>query len=131
MKKEVLALAGFSLAALVASCSGPEKSRHAYGAADGSASVRSGDDDNGDDEQDIALDAIPASVSAAALARLPGLVITAAETETEDGVLVYSLEGTVDGERHEIEVSAAGTVLEVETGADDEDDDDDDDQDDD
>ncbi len=131
MKKEVLALAGFSLAALVASCSGPEKSRHAYGAADGSASVRSGDDDDddGDDDQDIALDAIPASVRAAALARLPGLVITAAETETEDGVLVYSLEGTVDGERHEIEVSAAGTVLEVETGADDEDDDDDQDDD--
>ncbi len=126
MKMNNQAISAAVVLALAAACTGPESSRRAYAPANGNASVPCAAED-GDEE--IALDAIPAGVRAAALARLPGFVITGAERETEDGVLLYSLAGTVNGERHEIEVSATGAVLEVETGTDDEDDEDDEDDD--
>ena len=57
---------------------------------------------------------IPQNVKDAALAAAPGLVIEEAELE-EDGT-VYCVHGTVDGVFTEVEVTAAGEVLEVETG---------------
>lgn len=132
MKTQSLTLLAATLAALVAACTGTEDSSHrAYASGDPASAVRPAAADD-DDEQAIALDAVPPAVRAAALARLPGFVLVSAETETEHGRLVYSLEGTVAGERHEIELTADGQVLEVETGADDDDHDgDDDDHDDD
>ncbi len=76
---------------------------------------------------EIPLDQVPANIKKAAQAALPGLVLEEAERETEDGTVVYSLEGTADGEEYEVEVSAAGKVLEVERDDDDDDDDPDDD----
>ncbi|HET6202919.1 MAG TPA: PepSY domain-containing protein [Planctomycetota bacterium] len=78
-------------------------------------------DDDGDD-QEIALADVPANVKEAAIGAVPGLVLTEAEIEVEDGVTVYSLEGTADGKEYEVEVASDGRVLEVEA-EDDEDDD--------
>ncbi len=66
----------------------------------------------------ISAEEIPEHVRDAALEAAPGLVIT--EAEKEDGV--YCVHGTVDGVFTEVEVTAAGEVLEVETGEDDDDD---------
>ncbi len=85
------------------------------------------DADSDDGEEKIPLDQVPADVKNAAQAALPGLVLEEAERETEDGTVVYSLEGRADGEEYEFEVSAAGKVLEVERDDDDDDDDPDDD----
>ena len=80
------------------------------------------DDDDGEEgeeeEQAIALDQVPADVLAAARAALPGAVFTSAEVETEDGQLVYCLEGHLDAEAVEVEVAADGRVLEIERGED-------------
>ncbi len=75
---------------------------------------------------EIHLDQVPANIKKAAQAALPGLVLEEAERETEDGTVVYSLEGSADGEEYEVEVSAVGKVLEVERDDDDDDDPDDD-----
>ena len=88
------------------------------------------DADSDDGEEEIPLDQVPANVKNAAQAALPGFVLEGAERETEDGTVVYSLEGTADGEEYEVEVSAAGKVLEIEKEDDDEDDDNDDEDDD-
>jgi hypothetical protein len=65
-------------------------------------------------DEKIALSDVPAHVKAAALAAVPGLVLTDAETEFEDGVMIYSLTGNVAGKRHEVEIKADGTVGEIE-----------------
>ena len=88
------------------------------------------DVDSDDGEEKIPLDQVPANVMSAAQAAIPGLVLEEAERETEDGTVVYSLQGTADGEEYEVEVSAAGKVLEIEKEDDDEDDDNDDEDDD-
>ncbi len=78
-------------------------------------------------EEEIALDKVPKVVLDAAAKRLPGFTAKEAERETEDGVVVYELEGVAsDGKEYEIEISAAGKVLEVEVEEKDDDDDDDD-----
>lgn len=88
------------------------------------------DDDEGE-EQEIALDAVPSAVRAAAVAAVPGFVLEEACTETEDGVLIYCLEGKAKGTEYEVDVAADGRVLEVdaeeeeeEAGEGDDDDDD-------
>ncbi len=85
------------------------------------------DADSDDGEEEIPLDQVPANVKSAAQAAVPGLVLEEAERETEDGTVVYSLEGTADGQEYEVEVSAAGKVLEIEKEDDDDDGDEDDD----
>lgn len=87
----------------------------------------------GDDEEDIALNQVPQVVKDAALKAVPGIKLTGAEKETENGVVVYELKGAKDGGEYEIEINAKGEVLEIETDDDDDydDDDDDDDEDDD
>lgn len=75
-------------------------------------------DDDGDDEQDVALADVPGAVKDAAIAAVPGLVLTGAEKETERGVVVYSLEGKVGSESYEVEVGADGKVREIESGED-------------
>jgi uncharacterized membrane protein YkoI len=77
-----------------------------------------GDDgeDGDDDEHPIALGEVPAHVMQAALKAVPGLIVEQAEMEVEEGVTVYGLEGTAGGEPIEVEVSAAGEVLEIEHG---------------
>lgn len=81
--------------------------------------------EEGESEEDIALDAVPAEVLAAAQAAAEGATFTSAERETEDGVVVYELKGTLGEDKVEVEVAADGTVIETEIGDDDDDDDDD------
>ena len=76
-------------------------------------------------EGSVALDAVPQIVKDAALAAVPGLVLEEAESEVEEGLLVYELEGKVGRVEYEVEVTADGKVLEVEKDDDDDDDDDD------
>jgi uncharacterized membrane protein YkoI len=91
------------------------------------AAAANQDDDDADDgaEEQVALSAVPAAALAAAKAAVQGVTFTSAEKELEGGRVVYSLEGTADGKRCEVEVTADGKVTEIEHG-DDEDDDNDD-----
>lgn len=77
------------------------------------------DEEDDDDGEAIALDQVPASVKQAAQNAVAGLVLASCEKETEDGVVVYSLTGTANGETVEVEVTASGTVQEIERGEDD------------
>lgn len=70
-------------------------------------------DDQGDDELAVALGDLPAQVLAAADGALPGAVWTSAVVETEDGVQVYELQGTLGGAVFEVEIAVDGTVLEL------------------
>mgnify|MGYP001820160146 FL=1 len=77
-----------------------------------------------EDEKEIALSEVPAPVMTAAEGAVEGFVPEEAEVETEDGQMVYEIEGkAADGKKYEIEVSADGNVLEVEEDDEDEDDD--------
>jgi len=76
-------------------------------------------------EQEVPLKDVPAVVLDAAKGAVEGIVLSEAEMETEDGKVVYELEGTANSVEYEIEVAADGTVLEIEQEGDDDDDDDD------
>lgn len=80
------------------------------------------EDEDGDESAkgvDVPLASVPDAVKAAAVGAVPGLVLTSAEKETEDGAVVYTLEGEVNGVEYEVEVSADGQVKEVEHDGDD------------
>ena len=87
------------------------------------------------EEQDekVPLDQVPAAVKDAAVKAVNGLVLTEAEKEEKNGVVVYELEGTANGKEYEVKVDANGEVLSAEVDDEDNDeatagDDDDDDQ---
>lgn len=67
-----------------------------------------------EDEKEIPLSQVPAEAVQAAQRAVPGITLTEAEVEEEDGCTVYELEGTADAIEYEIEVTADGKVLEVE-----------------
>ena len=69
---------------------------------------------DGEDETEIPLAEVPGPVMAAARQAVPGIEITEAEIEDEDGQKVYELSGEADGKRYEIEISGTGEILEVE-----------------
>ena len=71
-------------------------------------------DDEGE-EVEIALSEVPQAAKDAALAAVPGLVLDEAARETEDGETVYCLEGEAGGKEYELEVTADGRVLELES----------------
>jgi hypothetical protein len=112
---------------LGAGCSQPDSQRESVGDAASpsttSAVVNDEDEDEGE-ERDIALNEVPAVVSQAAIAAVPGLVLTGAEIEEENGASIYCLEGTANGETWEVEVSPSGQVLEIEQDDDDDEEDD-------
>ncbi len=86
------------------------------------------DDDAAEQETEIAVAEVPSFIRDAAIAAVPGVTLLEAEREVAaDGSVTYTLAGPRDGVRHEIEVAADGTVIEVETDDEDGDDDDDDD----
>jgi len=114
------------LGTLLASCgsvqdvqagSDTEAPKNARAATDDADDEEDGDDEN---EVEVALDQVPAALKAAALAAVPGLVLTGAEKETEEGTLVYCLEGMDGDEAVEVEVRADDAkVVEIERGEDD------------
>lgn len=125
----LLLLAGWSASCTccedewAASAPVPTSTQHAVAGAHADDDDEDADDDDDveegeEEEQAIALDQVPADVLAAARAALPGAVFTSAEVETEDGQLVYCLEGHLDAEAVEVEVAADGRVLEIERGED-------------
>lgn len=65
-------------------------------------------------ETKIEIKDIPKVVKEAVEKAVPGIVITEASTEVEDGETIYEIEGKADGKEYEVEVSAAGKVLEIE-----------------
>lgn len=65
-------------------------------------------------EQEISLSEVPEAIMAAATGAVPGIDISEAEIEMEDGKKVYELEGTANGSRYEIEISENGEILEIE-----------------
>jgi uncharacterized membrane protein YkoI len=67
-----------------------------------------------DGDEEIPLSKVPEPALAAARDAVPGIVLTEASMEEEDGRMVYELEGTADGKEYEIEVTADGRVLEIE-----------------
>lgn len=83
-----------------------------------------------EDDQEISLSEVPQAAKDAALAAVPGLVLSEAEKESEDGVTTYCLEGEANGAEYEIEVTADGRVIEVESEDDDDDEDEDEESDD-
>jgi hypothetical protein len=72
------------------------------------------EDEDDDQEVEIALSEVPHVVMEAAMHALPGIVLVSAERELEQGEIVYCLHGTQHGDDVEIELSAAGDVLEIE-----------------
>lgn len=115
MQKTLLPLA--LLAALAAGCHEPSSSDSMNTRVSSSEHPATASDE--ENERDVPLDELPAIVRKAALAAVPGLVIEEAELEMEHGAPVYSIEGSAENERVEVEVAPDGTVLEVERGADD------------
>lgn len=111
----LLALAplGFALCACAAASSTDSKN-----GADGAAAAPRGavHAESGESEETVALDSVPADVRSAASGAVAGIVFCKAERETENGATVYTLCGTANGKTYEVEVSAAGKVLEVEGG---------------
>ena len=81
------------------------------------------------DEEDVPLCEVPQVVKDAAANAVKGLVLTEAEKETENGVVIYELEGIADGVEYELEITADGTVLEVEKEDQDDEDEDNEDED--
>jgi len=65
-------------------------------------------------EEEIPLADVPPVVMQAAQNAVPGITITEAELEKEDGEMIYELTGEADGQEYEIEIGADGSVLEVE-----------------
>ena len=127
MTRITLPILGLALAGVALSCSGTrsEDDDVAARSVDAPAAVGRApiddeddadvDDEEGDEEEVVvALADVPRIVLEAAQAALPGVVLTEAEMEQEDGQTVYSLSGTLDGEDIEIEISATGQVLEIE-----------------
>ena len=86
-------------------------------------------DDNENEEEKIAIEALPAAVVAAVNDAVEGGVIVEAERETEDGRVIYEIEVDLNGVEWEVEVDEDGNVLEVESEDEDDDDDDEDDED--
>src|SRR5688572_25986626 len=108
---------------LVASCSTDQDRSVKAEESVTAPAVEDDDEDDGDEnEVAVALDQVPEAIKKAALAAVPGLVLTSAEKETEEGSLHYCLEGTADGEAVEVEVRASDSkVVEIERGEDEDD----------
>ena len=69
--------------------------------------------DGGEEERDVAVADLPAPVTDAIRRMYPAGVIEEAEVEMEGGREVYSVEVKEAGKEHEVEVTADGTVLEI------------------
>lgn len=71
-------------------------------------------DDGDDDEMNLSIEDLPASVRKTAEAAVPGIVLSGAALEDEDGTTIYEIHGTADGIAWCIEVSTDGKLIEVE-----------------
>ncbi len=79
------------------------------------------EDDDDDDDERVALEAVPAAAKQAALRAVPGFVLEEAELESRDPV-VYCLHGHAGADFYEVETTAEGKIVEIESGYDGDDD---------
>jgi uncharacterized membrane protein YkoI len=57
---------------------------------------------------------VPANILAAAKSSVPGFAMTSYDTDTDNGRMVYELDGTANGRRYEMDILADGRVLRIE-----------------
>ena len=64
---------------------------------------------------EIPLSAVPASVITIVQNTLPGISLTEAEKEVKDDTVIYELEGKlINGKEYEIEIAENGTIIKIE-----------------
>lgn len=69
-----------------------------------------------EEEMQVPLSEVPTPVLIAAKGAVENIILTKAKIKEEDGQTVYELEGISDGRNYEIDVNAAGRVLEINNG---------------
>lgn len=68
-----------------------------------------------DKDDEIPLTEIPANIITIVQNTLPGISLTEAEKEIDDGTIIYEIEGTlINGEKYEIEITESGTIIKIE-----------------
>jgi len=68
-----------------------------------------------DNDQKIPVSEVPSNIINIVQNTLPGIALSEAKIEMEDGVNVYELEGKlINGKEYEIEITESGTIIKVE-----------------
>jgi uncharacterized membrane protein YkoI len=65
-------------------------------------------------DEKVDADKLPQKVKDAIKARFPGATITTASKATENGEVIYDIEMTKDGKKHEMDCKEDGTLVDVE-----------------
>jgi uncharacterized membrane protein YkoI len=65
-------------------------------------------------DEKVAPDKLPPKVAEVVKARFPGATITAATKATENNEVIYDIEMTKDGKKHEIDLKEDGTIINIE-----------------
>jgi len=67
-----------------------------------------------DNDIEIPLSEVPASVITIVQNTLPGISLTDAEKEVKDDTVIYELEGKlINGKEYEIEITENGTIIKI------------------
>ena len=117
IRRTVRTLIFVSLPLLMAGCSDSSSSP--------AAAATDASDKTGASVKNLQGEALPQAVIDAVSTALPGGTIGDATEEQEEGATIYEVEVTLDGRTYGVEVTADGTVLEVDEEDDDADDDED------
>lgn len=67
----------------------------------------------GTSQEQIDVSKLPPKVADAVNARFPGATITQATKENENGVVIYDIEMTRDGKKHEMDCKEDGTLVDI------------------
>lgn len=71
--------------------------------------------DNTNRHNEIPLSEVPENIIKMVQNALPGISLNEAEQETENGQLIYELEGKMpDGKEYEVEITESGTFIKIE-----------------
>jgi len=65
-------------------------------------------------DEKVEADKLPQKVKDTLKAKFPGAMITAATKTTENGVVIYDIEMTKDGKKHEMDCKEDGTIVNFE-----------------
>jgi uncharacterized membrane protein YkoI len=65
-------------------------------------------------DEKVEFDKLPQKVKDAIKARFPGATVTTASKATENGEVIYDIEMTKDGKKHEMDCKEDGTLVDVE-----------------
>ncbi len=65
-------------------------------------------------DEAVAIDKLPAKVSETLKVRFPGARITTATKATENGLVIYDIEMTWQGKKHEMDLQEDGTIVNFE-----------------